>query len=126
MKRYKGKLKGEGAGGQAITVQENGRVYALKHIVRHSPDGFNWGYGGSGPADTALSILADCLGPEQANRLYQPFKWDFVSGWGSEWSITEEEIREWIEKEAGLIRDTEILTRGKIARYKTLPQSPSS
>ena len=23
----------------------------LKHYVRHSPDGFEWGYYGSGPAD---------------------------------------------------------------------------
>ena len=30
----------------------------LCHVVHHSPDGFNWGYGGSGPADLALSILA--------------------------------------------------------------------
>jgi len=32
---------------------------SLKHIVRHSPDGFQWGYGGSGPSDLALSIMTD-------------------------------------------------------------------
>lgn len=31
----------------------------LKHLVVHSPTGFEWGYGGSGPADLALSILGD-------------------------------------------------------------------
>lgn len=101
MRTYKGKLKGEGAGGQMITVQENERVYPLRHIVRHSPDGFNWGYGGSGPADTALSILADCVGIDRANQLYQAFKWDFVAGWGPEWSITEEEIKEWVDEKKG-------------------------
>jgi len=28
-------------------------------LMNHSPDGFNWGYGGSGPAQLALAILAD-------------------------------------------------------------------
>src|SRR5204862_6265890 len=36
----------------------------LKHVVHHSPDGFQWGYGGSGPADLALSILSAVIGPE--------------------------------------------------------------
>ncbi len=26
-------------------------------VISHSPDGFNWGYNGSGPADLALNIL---------------------------------------------------------------------
>jgi hypothetical protein len=37
-------------------------VRPLAHVVRHSPDGLEWGYGGSGPADLALSILCDHLG----------------------------------------------------------------
>jgi hypothetical protein len=36
----------------------------LRHVVKHSPSGFSWGYGGSGPADLALSILVDALGIE--------------------------------------------------------------
>jgi hypothetical protein len=31
---------------------------ALRHICYHSPTGFEVGYGGSGPADLALSILS--------------------------------------------------------------------
>ncbi len=34
----------------------------LQHVIRHSPTGLEWGYGGSGPADLALSILADYFG----------------------------------------------------------------
>ena len=30
-------------------------------VIRHSPDGFNWGYNGSGPADLALNILQATL-----------------------------------------------------------------
>lgn len=95
MKIYQGKICDRGAGPQIILVFDEGKSYSLKHIERHSPDGFNWGYGGSGPADTALSILTDCLGKEKANQLYQFFKRAFVAGWKDRWSIDEEEIKEW-------------------------------
>jgi hypothetical protein len=32
--------------------------------ARHSPTGFSWGYGGSGPADLARSILIHALGED--------------------------------------------------------------
>ncbi|MCK4554525.1 hypothetical protein KAU19_06245, partial [Candidatus Parcubacteria bacterium] len=28
-------------------------------VINHSPDGFAWGYGGSGPAQLALAILIE-------------------------------------------------------------------
>ena len=53
-----------------------------------SPTGFAWGYGGSGPAQLALALLADVLeDDEQALRLHQSFKWraifplSFNDGW---------------------------------------------
>ena len=36
--------------------------WPLRHVPKHSPAGFNWGYGGSGPADLARSLLIDALG----------------------------------------------------------------
>ena len=34
----------------------------VPHLVtHHSPSGFEWGYGGSGPADLALNIIELCL-----------------------------------------------------------------
>ena len=102
MKTYKGKFVDEGVGGQAIMVDKDGtRTYALKHVVRHSPDGFNWGYGGSGPADTALSILTDCVGKDVAEAFYQEFKFDFVAGWGTSFEITEDEIKDWLASKKG-------------------------
>lgn len=99
MKIYKGKLRDGGAGGQKIMVGRMVRTqdedYPLRHIESHSPDGFNWGYGGSGPSDTALSILTDCLGERKARILYPQFKWDFVAGWGKEFSISERTIKNW-------------------------------
>lgn len=103
MKTYQGKMCNRGAGSQIILVFENGKSYSLKHTMRHSPTGFNWGYGGSGPADTALSILTDCLGERKANQLYQPFKWAFVAGWDNEWRISEKEIKDWAKNQQNKI-----------------------
>ena len=82
-------------GGQKIIVRDGAAVRPLKHVLRHSPDGFNWGYGGSGPSDAALSILTDCMGPETGDRWYQRFKWKFLAETGKEICITENEIRAW-------------------------------
>ena len=30
-------------------------------VTHHSPDGYEWGYGGSGPADFALNIIENLL-----------------------------------------------------------------
>lgn len=67
----------------------------LPHVGRHSPDGFQWGYGGSGPADLALSILTDALGPAVATACYQQFKWDHVAQWRDSWRISILDIRAW-------------------------------
>lgn len=64
-------------------------------VIHHSPTGFEFGYGGSGPADLALNILENVLklegyrGPRRkcfrgdcfslAYALYQDFKWDFIA-----------------------------------------------
>ena len=50
---------------------------SLKH-VSHSPDGFNWGYGGSGPAQLAYAICHELYGKDIAHRVYQDFKWRFL------------------------------------------------
>ena len=61
---------GSGAGGRLIRIEtpDGRRVGVLHHIVRHSPTGLTWGYGGSGPADTARSLLIAALGPEALCR----------------------------------------------------------
>lgn len=89
-------------GGQKIKVLAVEKEYDLPHIEKHSPDGFNWGYGGSGPADTALSILVDFLDGdrEKAERFYQDFKWGFVANIEKEKDlvILGSNIRHWIER----------------------------
>src|SRR5579864_8490690 len=49
-------------------------------VWNHSPCGFAWGYGGSGPAQLALAILlAAGLPDERAVLLHQKFKWAIVA-----------------------------------------------
>ena len=87
--------------GPVVVRIRNGVQKPLRHLVHHSPDGFNWGYGGSGPADLARSIIADVTGDENPHpAIYQPFKWEFVSSWGDRWEISLDEIRAWAEKRA--------------------------
>ena len=47
----------------------------------HSPDGFNWGYWGSGPAQLALAICMTQLDPDDALLCYQDFKQEHVGNW---------------------------------------------
>ena len=64
-------------------------------LFNHSPTGFSWGYGGSGPAQLALALLADALGDDdRAVRLHQCFKFKVVACWpeGERWWITAEQI----------------------------------
>lgn len=45
-------------------------------IINHSPDGFNWGYGGSGPAQLALAVVSKVTGKPDG---YQDFKWKYIA-----------------------------------------------
>lgn len=67
-------------------------------LRNHSPDGFEWGYGGSGPSQLALAIMLDLTGdPDKARKHYQGFKWDFLSEADkSGFEIREDEIRQWM------------------------------
>lgn len=63
-------------------------------LANHSPDGFNWGYGGSAPAQLALALAVDALGEERGLRAYQMLKWALVSSWATNepWAITDVEL----------------------------------
>lgn len=69
-----------------------------RKLFNHSLE-FNWGYGGSGPAQLALALLYDVTGDAQVSlRTYQEFKWAFVSQWrGETWEISSERIQEWVD-----------------------------
>ena len=101
--RYSGRRTDTGS--EVLRHAEDGSSSPLPmrlDIRNHSPTGLEWGYGGSGPAQLALSILADAIGDHEAQRLYQDFKWKFIAGIDKDtWEISREEIRDWIGQQQG-------------------------
>jgi len=73
----------------------------LQHrLVYHSPDGFEWGYGGSGPSELALNILALFVPAPEAWRLHHPFKDQFVATLPHPGgTILGSQIVDWIQKQ---------------------------
>jgi hypothetical protein len=82
--------------GGIVTVSapgHNGYSLPLRlDLANHSPTGFEWGYCGSGPAQLALALLADCLDDAQALAFYQDFKASVVARLPENWSLTSPEI----------------------------------
>jgi len=93
-KRYEGKR----SDGQVSVTMNREALDPRFDLCSHSPDGFEWGYAGSGPAQLALALLTDCLDDEQeALKWYQDFKSAVVAGLPREgWVLTDEEIRDTI------------------------------
>ena len=68
-----------------------------QRIVYHSPTGFEFGYGGSGPADLALNILALFISRCEAEQLHQDFKWAFIGSAFPGLTLRAATVRAWIE-----------------------------
>jgi hypothetical protein len=96
---------GDRTGGRCVvTVTDRGgepRPLDPRYDLRnHSPDGFEWGYGGSGPAQLALALAADVLGDDNlAVTVYQQLKFRVVGRLPAErWTLTEDELRDTLEQ----------------------------
>ena len=90
MKQYAGRRQG-----YAVIVTVDGRPLNPRlDLWNHSPTGFEWGYGGSGPAQLALAILADHLGDdEQAFNFHHRYKWAVIAELPKRsWTLTSQEI----------------------------------
>jgi len=106
MERYYEGINAEQGGPQSVLMiltdgKEKLESAPLPHIERHSPDGFQWGYGGSGPSDLALSMLTHAAGKEIAEEYYQLFKADFIADCEKHLLIFQKDILEWV----GIISD---------------------
>lgn len=101
-----------------VIKREDGKVYTnVPHtVVCHSPDGYEFGYGGSGPADLALNIVEAVLSRigyggqrislrsgdecwDAAWTLHQPFKDAFIATAPHEGcTIKYERVEQWIRQ----------------------------
>ena len=96
---YRGYANNDARGPRLVTVTSDGNEAPLRHLVWHSPDGFNWGYAGSGPSELARSIIGHLLETDDPPvELYQAFKFAFIAGLPDEkdWAIHEFTIRYWM------------------------------
>jgi hypothetical protein len=97
--------------GTVKVILPSGKSRPLRHVVLHSPTGFGWGYGGSGPADLALSLLCDVLGENPSEKQiyhgrfrayahHQNFKREFVARWeiNRGFEIDSQTIADWLSK----------------------------
>lgn len=104
MKIYQGTLESNGTCSVKVHETETGFTTPLQHYVKHSPDGFSFGYAGSGPAELARCIVFDHFGvtPDSEADLpvsYQEFKFDLIATIPEDsatWEISEEDISNWV------------------------------
>ena len=96
MKTYSG-VRTEGGCAVTVAGPDGGHGLDPRFDLRtHSPTGFEWGYGGSGPAQLALALAADVLGDDEAAlAVYQRLKFRVVGRLPEEgWSLTAGELAE--------------------------------
>lgn len=112
---YTAQQNDSGIGGiECQIVLEDGSIEVLSNLGYHSPDGFQIGYGGSGPADLAYSIVMDfllrskkCKAQNVAGKaefLHQQFTDDFIAKEKYRQpnyylGIKSETINEWLDKQ---------------------------
>ena len=85
---------------RTVTVSKDHGSLNPRHDLRnHSPDGFEWGYGGSGPAQLALAILADHLRDDElAMDLYMEFKDVVISKLPYEgWELSDADVKNMVK-----------------------------
>lgn len=95
--RYQGGIDQKSGERVVYRVREDGFCAPLNprlDLRNHSPTGFAWGYGGSGLAQLALALLADYLGDERAEELYQNFKCNVIAALPQDrgWTLDEGQI----------------------------------
>lgn len=83
--------------GQECTVTVDGEPLDCRYdLLSASPSGFEWGYGGSGPAQLAIAILAHAYDDEFAQESYQEFKHGVVATLPENgWTLTKADLDEW-------------------------------
>jgi hypothetical protein len=105
MKRYRG-IRDRSAGAAQVFIldsddpQKCAALPPRNDLLNHSPDGFQWGYSGSGPAQLALALLCDHYADDKLAELYhQDLKAAWVAGIHTDtWTLTSEELELIVDK----------------------------
>ena len=92
-----------GPQGPMVQVLQDGSPSPLDprlDLRDHAPSGMEWGYGGSGPSQLALAILAHATGDEPyALANYQDFKWEIIAPMDSrEWTMEQRNVMDWVKQ----------------------------
>jgi len=90
---------------EKVTKREEGSILSRKSLDprydlrNHSPDGFSWGYFGSGPLQIALAIVADAVSANIALRTHIEFTERVISRLpaGKEFVLNRNEVRSVID-----------------------------
>lgn len=78
----------------------------LEHSQVHSPDGFEWGYAGNGPADLAHAILTNYLGTQPPDLIRFEFRDQIVAGLPRDrFLLRADQIDVWIQANQRLFRE---------------------
>ncbi|MDY6764481.1 MAG: DUF6166 domain-containing protein [Halobacteria archaeon] len=65
-------------------------------LLSASPAGFEWNYGGSGPAQLAIALLAHAFDDKFAHEHYQRFKREVVAELPEDgWTLTKRDLDAW-------------------------------
>ena len=112
IRTFKGTSRDQPFSREVVIVDADGNITQLhparsQAVKNHSPDGFNWGYWGSGPGQLALAILLEVTNNEAVSvAYYQDFKTLFIATINSQhtdWEIPEHEIIGWLAAQ-GVVR----------------------
>ncbi len=92
-------------------IEKDGKRYVEIHgdlltpddslkVINHSPTGFSWGYGGSGPAQLALAILLRFTRQNEAQEFHQLFKWEVIAELplDGNWQMTDDSVHKWLDQ----------------------------
>jgi len=86
--------------GDAFMYVDGKPLPTRNDLRNHSPDGLEWGYMGSGPAQCALAILAHHLGDDaRAVELHQLYHHEVVArAPRQQWTTSSDQIAAWCAK----------------------------